>query len=339
MNPGYGLSSVDPPPWRPVRRGAVVFRPGIVIALRRLLQTTLAVAILVVPVAVASAQATAAAAVPVPETHLLFDRAVVDTIFGRSGRLLARFFAPRHSMEIEPIARLFGKREEKTNGTVAVTDSSSGRELSLIAMRPFADKVNGLVGDYHVGRFPAEKRSPRSAAYENPDGFIEVTSENKDTPVSEHFRLADFLTHDQTNVWPKFLVLREPLIDKLELVIAELERRGHPVQHLTIMSGFRTPQYNQKGVGRGGRAPDSRHQFGDAADIMVDNNRDGRLDDLNRDGRVNAKDVKIMVDAINAVERDYPELVGGLGLYRPTRTHGLFVHMDVRGTRARWGRL
>jgi hypothetical protein len=72
---------------------------------------------------------------------------------------------------------------------------------------------------------------------------------------------------------------------------------------------------------------------------MVDNNRDNRLDDLNHDGRVNAKDVKIMVDAIEAVERDYPELVGGLGLYHATRTHGLFVHVDVRGTRARWGRL
>ena len=35
------------------------------------------------------------------------ETAVIDTIFGRSGRLLARFFAPRHSMEVEPIARLF----------------------------------------------------------------------------------------------------------------------------------------------------------------------------------------------------------------------------------------
>jgi len=309
-----------------------------VIALRRLLPTALAAAILLAPAAVASAQG-AAPEHPAPQHPAPDYSAVVDTIFGRSGRLLARFFAPRHSMEVEPIARLFGKREEKENGTVAVTDSSSGRQLSLITLRPFADKVKGRVGDYHVGRFPAEKHKPRSPAYDNPDGFIEVTRENEDTPVSEHFRLADFLTHDQANVWPKYLVLREPLVDKLELVIAELQRRGVAVQHLAIMSGFRSPQYNQKGVGRGGRAQDSRHQFGDAADIMVDNNRDNRLDDLNHDGRVNAKDVRIMVDAIETVERDYPELVGGLGLYRATRGHGLFVHVDVRGTRARWGRL
>lgn len=263
----------------------------------------------------------------------------LDTIFGRSGRLLARFLAPKHSMEVEPIARLFGKREPKDGDMVTVSDSSSGRLLSLFTLHPFADKVNGRVGDYHIGRFPAEKRPARSAAYENPDGFIEVTLENKDTRVSDNFRLTDFLTHDQKNVWPKYLVLREALVDKLELVLVELQHRGVKAERLTVMSGFRSPQYNQKGVGRGGRAPDSRHQYGDAADILVDNNRDGRLDDLNHDGRVNSKDLRILVDAIEAVERRYPELVGGLGLYRATRTHGPFVHVDVRGSRARWGRL
>lgn len=315
--------------------------PGSVIATRRLLPAVLAVAMLLAPVRGVSGQ-NAVVAASAPETVIMrSDRALtaIDTIFGRSGRLLARFFAPKHSMEVEPIARLFGHREQKAGGTVAVTDSSSGRQLSLFTLHPFAEKVNGRVGDYHLGRFPAEKRPPRSAAYENPDGFIEVTLENKDTPVSEHFRLADFLTHDQTNVWPKYLVLREALVDKLELVLVELHRRGVKAERLVVMSGFRSPQYNQKGVGRGGRAQDSRHQFGDAADILVDDNHDGKLDDLNHDGRVNAKDVRILVDAIEAVERQYPELVGGLGVYRATRAHGPFVHVDVRGNRARWGRL
>jgi len=286
---------------------------------------------LVAPVARASGQET-------PREPRPSQASAADTIFGRSGRLLARFFAPRRSMEVEPIARLFGHREAKGTSTVAVTDSASGRKMSLITLLPFGDKVNGRVGDYHIGRFPAEKRKPRSEAYENPDGFIEVTPANKDTPVSEHFRLADFLTHDQKNVWPKYLVLREALIDKLELVIAELQRRGVKAQHLSIVSGFRTPEYNQKGVGRGGRARDSRHQFGDAADIVIDNNRDGRMDDLNHDGRVNAKDMRILADAVESVERQYPELVGGLGLYRATRSRPPFIHVDTRGVRARWGR-
>jgi len=298
---------------------------------RRLLPALLAVALLVAPAAVASGQGVTAE--PAPATG----PTPADTIFGRSGRLLARFFAPPRSMEVEPIARLFGKREQKNTSTVAVTDSASGRQLSLITLLPFADKVNGRVGDYHLGRFPAERRAPRSAAYENPDGFIEVTLENKDTPVSEHFRLSDFLTHDQKNVWPKYLVLREALVDKLELVMVELQRRGIDAQRMRVMSGFRSPQYNQRGVGRG-RAKDSRHQYGDAADVMVDNNSDNRLDDLNRDGRVNSKDMRILAEAVESVERQYPELVGGLGLYRATSARGPFIHVDVRGQRARWGR-
>jgi hypothetical protein len=298
---------------------------------RRLLPASLAVALYLATAAVASGQT--AGATP-PAT---VEATAADTIFGRSGRLLARFFAPPRSMEVEPIARLFGRREQKGNSTVAVTDTTSGRQLSLITLRPFTEKVNGRVGDYHIGRFPAEKGRLRSAAYVNPEGFIEVTLENKDTPVSEHFRFSDFLTHDQANVWPKYLVLREALVDKLELVMVELQRRGVDAQRLRIMSGFRSPQYNQRGVGRG-RALDSRHQYGDAADIMVDNNQDGRLDDLNRDGRVNSKDIRVMADAVESVERQYPELVGGLGVYRATRARGPFIHVDTRGVRARWGR-
>ncbi|MBA4072031.1 MAG: hypothetical protein C0497_09390 [Gemmatimonas sp.] len=296
----------------------------------RLFPALLAVALLVAPAAVASGQGTAAQAPATAPT-------ATDTIFGRSGRLLARFFAPPRSMEVEPIARLFGKREQKNTSTIAVTDSASGRQFSLITLLPFANKVNGRVGDYHLGRFPAEKRPPRSAAYENPDGFIEVTLENKDTPVSEHFRLSDFLTHDQKNVWPKYLVLREALVDKLELVMVELQQRGIDARRIRVMSGFRSPQYNQRGVTRG-RARDSRHQYGDAADIMVDNNADNRLDDLNRDGRVNSRDMRVLAEAVESVERQYPELVGGLGLYRANSARGPFIHVDVRGQRARWGR-
>ena len=137
-------------------------------------------------------------------------------------------------------------------------------------------------------------------------------------------------------MWPKYLVLREALLDKLELTIAELERSGTPVRHVSVMSGFRTPQYNDQGVGAGGRAQNSRHQYGDAADVFVDNDRNGRLDDLNGDGRVDTRDVRVMVAAVERVEQRYPSLVGGAGVYKANSAHGPFVHVDVRGSRARW---
>jgi hypothetical protein len=218
-------------------------------------------------------------------------------------------------------------------------DSAESPLFTFITLRPFSDKVKGRVGKYLLGYWPSERRRVRSPLYANPDGFIEVTQENQDTPVSEHFRLRDFLTKDQHNVWPKYLVLDMRLIDKLELVIDDLVSHGFDVQHLAVMSGFRTPSYNRKGVGRGGRADASRHQYGDAADVFVDNDRDGRMDDVNRDGRVNTRDARLLLEAVERVEREYPGLAGGAGVYAATRAHGPFTHIDARGTRARWGRI
>jgi hypothetical protein len=261
---------------------------------------------------------------------------VDDELLGRSGKLRARLVTRARSMRIPALERLFGDSAFHAPGVHEVRDSA-GLTLTLITLVPFDQKDQGRLGSYRMGFWPGERRAPRSSAYENPEGFIEVTRENQDTYVSEHFRLRDFLTKDQGDVWPKYLVLREELVDKLELIIDDLQSRGVKVRRMAVLSGFRTPQYNQKGVGRrGGRAQDSRHQFGDAADVFVDNDGNGRMDDLNRDGRVDTRDAQIVIDAATRVEKRHPELAGGAGRYRATRAHGPFAHIDVRGTAARW---
>ncbi len=263
-----------------------------------------------------------------------------DSVYGRSGKLRARIVSPRRgAFAIPVLTRLFGDSVVRGPGVYEVSDSAFGGSINFITLVPFESKIQGKVGDYRIGYWPEERGRLRSDAYENPDGFIEVTPENQDLQISEHFRLRDFLTHDQQHVWPKYLVLSEALVDKLELVIQDLKAHGVRVERMRVMSGFRTPQYNQRGVGRrGGRATDSRHQFGDAADVFVDNNGDGRMDDLNGDRRVDSKDARVIVAAVERVERAHPELAGGGGIYRATRSHGPFAHIDARGKRARWGR-
>jgi uncharacterized protein YcbK (DUF882 family) len=104
-----------------------------------------------------------------------------------------------------------------------------------------------------------------------------------------------------------------------------------------IMSGFRTPQYNAQGVGRkGGRATESRHMHGDAADVIVDANEDGVMDDLDGDGRVTIRDARVLYAVAEDVEAQHPDLVGGLSAYPANAAHGPFVHVDARGVRARW---
>lgn len=263
-----------------------------------------------------------------------------DPIFGRSGKLRARLLggSGRGLLSFPFLSNLL-KRRLGQPGIHRVDNENGGEPLTFISLLPFSQKKGGSIGAYRMGFWPSERGRIRTGAYRNPDGFIEVTPQNQDTPISEHFRLRDFLTKDQFSVWPKYLVLREELVDKLELVIAELQREGVPVRRMTVMSGFRTPQYNQRGVGRGGRAQDSRHQYGDAADVFVDNDGDGWMDDLNRDGRVDHRDAQLILAATERVERRHPDLAGGVGVYRATRAHGPFAHVDVRGHRARWGSL
>ena len=49
--------------------------------------------------------------------------------------------------------------------------------------------------------------------------------------------------------------------------------------------------------------------------------------------------VRLMAGAQAAehVEREHPDPIGGVGIDHATSAHGPFVHIDVRGTRARWG--
>ncbi len=277
----------------------------------------------------ATKSATALPRIPLPRIPLL------DSLKGRSRKLRARFLSPTRAAGIPLLRELFGDSAVSRAGVYAAHDTAGS--FHFITMRPFADKVKGRIGGYRIGFFPSEQRAGRLAAYSNPDGFLEVTALNQDTPISEHFRLRDFLTHDQATVWPKYLVLREPLVDKLELVLSELRRMGVPANRLRVMSGFRTPQYNQQGVGAGGRVQDSRHQYGDAADVYVVNGDRDWMSDLNRDGRVDTRDANVLAQAAERVEREHPDLIGGVGIYRATSAHGPFVHIDVRGTRARWG--
>ena len=212
-----------------------------------------------------------------------------------------------------------------------------GREpFAFIGQVPFSAKQGGSIGGYHVGYWPAELHAVQSDAYDNPAGFVEVTADNADVPVSAHFTLGDFVTHDGAP-FPRYIVLRERLLDKLELVLSDLEVHGVATDHVELLSAFRTPAYNLALGDASGRARESRHQYGDAVDMIIDADGDGRMDDLNGDGRADVADVRVIESAVNRVERAHPELAGGLGLYREMGPSGPFAHIDVRGSRARWG--
>lgn len=280
---------------------------------------------------------TGGAALP-PPAHLAERELLAsfgDSLRGASGKLLSRIVPIADWSEI---ARSLGRASIGSGGVLELRGTSDAEPFSLLALRDFDVKTGAYVGGYRMGYWPGELRRIRSSAYRNPSGFVEVTQSNADTRLSEHFRLRDFLTHDQVDVWPKYLVLREALVDKLELVLDDLERSGRRTNRVIVLSGFRTPAYNLALGDASGRARESRHQYGDAADIIIDSDGDGRMDDLDLDGRSDVGDVRVVERAVERVERAHPELVGGLGLYQAMGPSGPFAHIDVRGEAARWTR-
>ncbi len=115
--------------------------------------------------------------------------------------------------------------------------------------------------------------------------------------LSPNFREDEFRSRGDGTLGPRGI--SPDLINALERI-----RAGFGNKPIRINSGYRDPAYNA----RIGGARNSRHTFGDAADFNVEG--------------VSPADVYKAVDPYHTD--------GGLGLYRS------FVHIDMRGYRARW---
>jgi uncharacterized protein YcbK (DUF882 family) len=157
-----------------------------------------------------------------------------------------------------------------------------------------------------------------------PAGFLEIPPAVLDLNVTKHLRVRDFVNQDRQTQWPRYAAVSPRLLDKVELVVAELARwhgEDSLAVRMRVTSGFRSPEHNRR-IRRA--AADSRHQYGEAVDLVID--ADG-------DGRITRADMRLVGLAVEIVEMHHPDLVGGLGLYLRGRPH---VHIDVGGKRSRW---
>jgi hypothetical protein len=197
--------------------------------------------------------------------------------------------------------------------------------LTLAVLVPFEEKEDGMLRGYKIGTYLSERVRGKTPP---PEGFLEITPADVDIQITKRLRVGDFLNHDQKGVWPSYAAVNPKLLDKLELVIAEIARwhGDKAVVDLTIdvHSGFRTPDRNRR-IRRAAR--DSQHQYGDAADVAIDANGDGKL---------TAMDSRMVGLAVEIVELKHPQLIGGLGIYTSGHASTNYVHIDVRGRRARW---
>jgi hypothetical protein len=205
-------------------------------------------------------------------------------------------------------------------------------QLNIMVMTPLSLAKGEYLNGYRIGNYPSTplKGNP---IYNKPEGLFEVTKSNQDTRLSPHFTLKQFLCK-QGSEYPKYLIVRERLLIKLEYILELVNKNGFKSNSFGFISGYRTPYYNASIQ----NVQYSRHVYGGAADIIIDNNNDGGMDDLNKDGAVDEMDVRIFY---NIVEGEYNKSAyykfrGGLGFYKKNSNHNGFIHIDVRGWRSRW---
>ena len=279
------------------------------------------------------------------------------TAFGTSGEVLLKFAMPGASIEYpldvhgDPTSLEYGwaRVGDSTVSTeplplagaeVVVPQAAGFYRLALVkgdqkrivdgltiaVLVPFEQKEGAMLNGYRIGTYLAERLAGKQTP---PEGFLEIRPDDVDLQISRHLKVSDFLNHDSQDTWPRYAAVSPRLLDKIELVIAELARwHGGTTANvdlaLDVKSGFRAPDHNRR-VRRA--AKDSQHQYGDAADVAID---------ANGDGRYTAVDTRMVGLAVEIVELKHPHLVGGLGIYTSGHTRTTYVHIDARGKRARW---
>ena len=189
-----------------------------------------------------------------------------------------------------------------------------------VRARSSAIRLNGYrIGTYLAERFGGalrpSRRVRRGAAG---DARSAVTQ----APQARRLRHA----RRPGDVWPKYVALNPRLLDKLELVFADLgcARRGPDARRgraLRLPHAVAQPRVRA----RGARQPPPVRR------------RRRRRDRRQRrrphhDHRRAARDAA----PSSASRSEHPDLVGGLGLYTSRRYRTPYVHIDARGKRARW---
>ncbi len=214
---------------------------------------------------------------------------------------------------------------------IRVTDTSTGEVITLHVFVgvPFDHSTDALDG-YQIGAY-ADHDSPVNR---KPPLFVQLTPDVADVPVSPHFTVGQFVAK-QASDYPKYLVMSTRLLLKLEGLLQAAQEAGIPAQTFTIMSGYRTPHYNRS---IGNTTTLSRHLFGDGADIFIDDDGDGQMDDLDGDGAITEADARILASLVEAQSDEawYQPFIGGMGIYGPAPHRGPFIHVDTRGTAVRW---
>ncbi len=220
---------------------------------------------------------------------------------------------------------------EQPGAYQATISTTTGHPMTLnvLVLVPATQKEGEYLNGYRIGRYRGTVSKKGSPLNKRPLGFFEVTAANLGLQLTPHFTVGQFVSR-QKGGYPKYVVVREQLLLKLEYLLQQANKAGIPAEGFRVKTGYNTPYIN--GDTRIMEA--IRHAYGTAADIIVDADGDGLMDDVNQDGVVNKRDVQLVLAAIKpkGKDADARRYNGGLNAYKPKKgKHQGFIHVDLRG--------
>ena len=211
--------------------------------------------------------------------------------------------------------------------SLVLSNNKTSKRLLVIVKKPF-NANNKQLNNYQIGLYPAPyKGYPQ---YSAPNGFIEIFGKDLSRQLTPHVQVKNVICK-QVSGFPKYLYVNNDGLMMLEELLTFVQNEGIKVSKFAFISGYRTPHYNRS-IGNGKH---SRHQYGDAFDLYIDEDGDGRMDDLNGDGKLTIADVDVLYKVFEKFQKQ-SRYNGGIGRYKPASHHGGFVHIDNRGFTARW---
>ncbi|MCD4847574.1 MAG: hypothetical protein K8R76_05225 [Candidatus Aegiribacteria sp.] len=224
----------------------------------------------------------------------------------------------------------FGWRAPRSHGIYYIDiscDSLTEKYTIIIPVESCRWRTTTL-NSYPIGSY-GDGNSSRS----KPACFIELTPGTSGARISTHLTIGQFLCHVEGN-YPQYMAFDLRLADKLEAVLAAVKEVYPQASDIHNISGFRTPAYN---ASIGNETTESLHLYGQAADVWIESWPSNNLmDDIDRNKRVDVYDGEYLVEIVRILETEGHVVSGGASAYRWISTHGPFVHIDIRGSRASW---
>ena len=211
--------------------------------------------------------------------------------------------------------------------SLVLSNNKTSKRLLVIVKKPF-NANNKQLNNYQIGLYPAPYKG--YTQYSAPNGFIEIFEKDLSRQLTPHVQVKNVICK-QVSGFPKYLYVNNDGLMMLEELLTFVQNEGIKVSKFAFISGYRTPHYNRS-IGNG---KPSRHQYGDAFDLYIDEDGDGRMDDLNGDGKLTIADVDVLYKVFEKFQKQ-SRYNGGIGRYKPASHHGGFVHIDNRGFTARW---